>query len=350
MRNVHSHCSCFISGTGLLFGVFAGPIFAMVLFNSVMFVCILTVFIRHKRQRMQKNTFRSTMKSFVGITGVMVLFGLSWLFGALTFNSVARMGFSYIFTIFNAFQGCFLFLSLVVWSEEGRSLWLSVITCRRYGRKQSRRFTNSTIVPLSDKRSTAENSKRLDSISSGQISCLPSAGKDSFFKESMSHVDAERENAAVFGGGNSKPFGGAAIGMEMGDFEKGLLWTNSNGGRDRDLSLSINNPLFEEEEEKERKEEEGAEEEEEEEEKEEEEDEEEEEEEKEKEEKEEEEEEEEVGKEEEAEWRVVKEEGKDVEEKGKQGIVGGKESTTDVTSSKYSPITFSVVLHTERDQ
>ena len=42
---------------------------------------------------------------------------------------------------------------------------------------------------------------------------------------------------------------------------------------------------------------------------------------------------------------MVREEEKVGEVKGKQGNVGGKENTTDVTSSKYSPMTFSVVFY-----
>ena len=69
----------------------------------------------------------------------MFLFGLTWLFGALTVTgfggSGASTAFQILFVIFNAFQGFFIFLFLCVFSKDARESWLEVFTCGRYKSK-----------------------------------------------------------------------------------------------------------------------------------------------------------------------------------------------------------------------
>lgn len=69
--------------------------------------------------------YKKAIFLMVRIGGVMSLFGLSWLFAILTVVSVTGLQetFQILFTIFNSFQGCFIFIFLCVLDKNVRKLW-----------------------------------------------------------------------------------------------------------------------------------------------------------------------------------------------------------------------------------
>ena len=79
---------------------------------------------------------KTTVRLFIGIAKVMFLFGLTWLFGALTVTGFgdarASNAFQVLFVLCNAFQGFFIFLFFCVLSKEGRESWLELLSCGRY--------------------------------------------------------------------------------------------------------------------------------------------------------------------------------------------------------------------------
>ena len=76
---------------------------------------------------------------FITIAGIMFLFGLTWLFGALTVTGIrdtkASTAFQVLFVICNAFQGFFIFFFLCVFNKDARDLWLELLSCGRYQSK-----------------------------------------------------------------------------------------------------------------------------------------------------------------------------------------------------------------------
>ena len=110
----------------MFFGAFLGPILAVLLFNLVMMVVVVTVLVRHMRNtmgRMKEQTKqKTTLRLLISITGIMSLFGLTWIFGALTISG-ASLPFQILFVVFNGFQGFFIFLFLCVFSTDARKLW-----------------------------------------------------------------------------------------------------------------------------------------------------------------------------------------------------------------------------------
>ena len=64
----------------------------------------------------------------ISIFGIMFLFGMSWVFGALTISD-ASLVFQYLFAIFTSLQGFFIFLFLCVLGKEARELWIQYL-CR----------------------------------------------------------------------------------------------------------------------------------------------------------------------------------------------------------------------------
>ena len=110
----------------MFFGAFLGPIRAILLFNLVMMIVVVTVLVRHMRNtmgRMKEQTKQKTaLRLLISITGIMSLFGLTWIFGALSISG-ASLPFQILFVVLNGFQGFFIFLFLCVFSTDARKLW-----------------------------------------------------------------------------------------------------------------------------------------------------------------------------------------------------------------------------------
>ena len=105
------------------------------LFNLFIFVWVIVVLIRHKRGRVARKqetvSTRTILRMMFSISGVMFLFGLTWLFAILLFTVIELQNVSqYLFTIFNSLQGFFIFAfilntELSGWiMEESIGMWL----------------------------------------------------------------------------------------------------------------------------------------------------------------------------------------------------------------------------------
>eukprot|EP00731_Ephydatia_muelleri_P031711 Em0023g218a len=125
--------------TWLFFGVFLGPIFAILLFNMVMFVLVARVLIKHTMQKCVKGEdkaqYRAIFKTLLSVAGVMLLFGLSWIFAAFTVKEAA-FAFQILFILFNSTQGFFIFIFLCVLNQNIRQEWLNILTCGRAGKQK----------------------------------------------------------------------------------------------------------------------------------------------------------------------------------------------------------------------
>ena len=131
------HHSCFISNLPVFFGVFLGPIFAILLINMVMFVLVARVLIKHSLKKSTKIEERSQhriiFRTLLSVSCAMFLFGPSWIFAAFTVKEAA-FAFQILFIIFNSTQGFFIFFFICVLSQEIRQEWLNILTCGHNGR------------------------------------------------------------------------------------------------------------------------------------------------------------------------------------------------------------------------
>ena len=98
------------------------------IFNIVIFICVIIVLIRHVRgtasRLKQKIEYSKILRLMFSIGGVMALFGLTWLFAILTVSVPGlREIFQILFTIFNSFQGFFIFSFFCVLNKEARDSW-----------------------------------------------------------------------------------------------------------------------------------------------------------------------------------------------------------------------------------
>jgi hypothetical protein len=87
---------------------------------------------------------KTALRLTVSIIGVMVLFGLTWLFGALTVTvQGVRLPFQFLFAFFASFQGFFIFVFFNVLSKEIRDLWKEALCCGRYTPTQKTKTSNA---------------------------------------------------------------------------------------------------------------------------------------------------------------------------------------------------------------
>ena len=118
----------------MFFGAFLGPVFAILLFNTVIFVIVIAVLVKHSRKKLargvEKGKRQTVIRLMCNIAGVMSLFGLAWVFGALTVVT-RSFAFQVLFAIFNSLQGFMLFVFYCVISKESRELWTQLLCSRK---------------------------------------------------------------------------------------------------------------------------------------------------------------------------------------------------------------------------
>ena len=121
----------------MFFAAFLGPIFAVLLFNMIIFIVVIIVLIKHTRNKLGKATkdmkaqMKSNIRLAISVFGIMILFGLTWILAAFTISD-ASLTFQILFAVSNSLQGFFIFIFFCVLSPDVRQLWLEKLTCGRY--------------------------------------------------------------------------------------------------------------------------------------------------------------------------------------------------------------------------
>ena len=129
----------------------------------------------------------------ISISGVMFLFGLTWLFAILTFSTPGlRETFQALFTVFNSFQGFFIFLFFCIFNKEAREYWKEVLSCGKYTSQflhpsQTRYILSSGTGAKKNKKATASTG-----ISSSSV------GRSGYASETISKTTDHYESSTIF--------------------------------------------------------------------------------------------------------------------------------------------------------
>ena len=126
----------------------------MLLFNVVIFIWVIVVLVRHTRgtaaRKKEAVSNKTIIRLMISISGVMFLFGLTWLFAILTFSVTGvRQTFQILFVVFNSFQGFFIFLFFCVLNKEALESWREFLSCGKYKSRllhpsQAGKYSSST--------------------------------------------------------------------------------------------------------------------------------------------------------------------------------------------------------------
>ena len=118
----------------MFYAAFLGPIAAILVFNLIIFFLAFILILRYTSKQYSSTDKakkrRAAIRAIFTILTVMLIFGLTWVFGAFTVLRTADY-LDYLFVIFNSFQGLFIFLIFVVFAKETRDLWLQTCGCKK---------------------------------------------------------------------------------------------------------------------------------------------------------------------------------------------------------------------------
>ena len=119
-------------------GAFLAPILVIVVLNVIIFICIVIVVIRHARDKAARTkrpiSNKSILRLIISMSGVLFLFGITWVFFVLTFSVAGlRETFQLPFTVFNSLQGFFVFAFILF--TEGFSYWKTFLSCETWKSK-----------------------------------------------------------------------------------------------------------------------------------------------------------------------------------------------------------------------
>nr|KAG5695742.1 hypothetical protein BaRGS_004487 [Batillaria attramentaria] len=112
-------CNCWLTGTAF-YAAFVGPVCLILLLNLVSFVLVLRVILGLTDNKQETSQAAQKLRRAIG---VVVLLGLTWVFGLLSIEDTSQIVFNYLFAVFNSLQGLFIFLFYCVFNKNTRAIW-----------------------------------------------------------------------------------------------------------------------------------------------------------------------------------------------------------------------------------
>ncbi len=105
----------------------------------VMFIWTIVIVLRSTKAKLDRTNEKLKPKTvfrvFSSLLGVMILFGLTWLFAAFTFtiegSDVVRILFQALFVVCASFQGFFIFIFFCVLDQKARKAWTNLFIQKR---------------------------------------------------------------------------------------------------------------------------------------------------------------------------------------------------------------------------
>lgn len=128
----------------MYYGAFVGPLYIIVIFNTVVFVASCILFTKNKIcnkhgttskvQQKKKISSKEACKLIVTLAGMMTLLMVSWRIVLFTqvvesSNVAASFAVQWLFLFFVSLQGFFLFIFFFVFNHSGRNAWFHLLCC-----------------------------------------------------------------------------------------------------------------------------------------------------------------------------------------------------------------------------
>jgi hypothetical protein len=113
-----------------------GPACLILVVNSVVFVMVARVILKPRfTGQVATNKDTITPAQVRGAFTVMILLGVTWVFGSFMINE-AKYVFNYIFTTLNSLQGFLIFVFRCLWNPEARMAWVLLIKTGQFKRRK----------------------------------------------------------------------------------------------------------------------------------------------------------------------------------------------------------------------
>ena len=178
----------------------------MIIFNTVVYVLVIRVLVKHNLQKKKHKIDKSlsaveVVKLLLSICGIMILFGLTWIFAIFTFVSSNRdiaFALQFIFAFFNALQGFWIFFFFVLLNAEARQAWKKRF-CPCASKKEAP-TTSKTDISSKNKYFTGSKGKSVSTMSTsddGMDTIKNNMYSASQRKTSMDHVIMKNPNVIM---------------------------------------------------------------------------------------------------------------------------------------------------------
>ncbi|KAK7478683.1 hypothetical protein BaRGS_00030068, partial [Batillaria attramentaria] len=139
--------------TGVAFYVaFVAPVCLILLFNAISFLLVLRGILGLTNNKLNRTKSSETAQKLRRAVGVVILLGLTWVFGFLAIDDTSQLVFNYLFAIFNSLQGLFIFLFYCVFNKDVRAAYKRCFRCC----KSIRCCKNRPALPCSSCRTLEE--------------------------------------------------------------------------------------------------------------------------------------------------------------------------------------------------
>lgn len=136
----------------MFFGAFLAPIFVIILVNVVILIWVTVIVVRSTKDKLNRTNEnlspKAVIRLIIGLFGISCLFGITWVFAALTVtisgNYGLRTTFQTLFVISATFQGFFLFLFFCLLDQKSRDSWKEAFTsCIRVIKNSNETYSSS---------------------------------------------------------------------------------------------------------------------------------------------------------------------------------------------------------------
>ena len=121
LNNVRFLCSCFLNPETNFIWAFILPVLVIILVNVGFLMMAAVTLWQHKKKRVGKLSTKDKRNWLKISVSLVVVMGVTWIFGVLIVEVEALLPLAYIYTILVAFQGFWIFLVLVVLPKQVRN-------------------------------------------------------------------------------------------------------------------------------------------------------------------------------------------------------------------------------------
>ena len=200
----------------------------VIIFNFVMFILVARVLLKHSKRKSLKGKddkknkkFGNALRNLISLVSVTLMFGLTWVFAALTVSSAAAV-FQWPFVITVTSQGLLLFIFFCVIGKDSREEWKKLLTCYKYkGTKKG--------APLS---SAASKNKR---ATTGRTGSTFVSGKG------VASATVRRAVASKYNRSKVSEFTSSEAPLELAEFTSTCNTINDSTRIDKDTTAFIAN-------------------------------------------------------------------------------------------------------------
>ncbi|XP_041347593.1 cadherin EGF LAG seven-pass G-type receptor 2-like [Gigantopelta aegis] len=112
------------------------PCCFVIITNTIVFILVSRVIIKPRFQQTTRGEGSVTPAQFRGAFTVMILLGVTWVFGPLAIEGVTKLVFNYLFCFLNTFQGFLIFIFRCVFNPEARLCWVQLVKTGTLKRKR----------------------------------------------------------------------------------------------------------------------------------------------------------------------------------------------------------------------